>query len=270
MPSSNQERLKPKPWNERGRDARDRQSEVEDFLTTTTLTELCEPFFLEVCGVIRSTEKGGDRQAWEVHDRLKRKLDALLEQAKNDYAWLAEDYRYIEPVLAYFADVVIQDSKLPYARQWEGQLLLANAPRISSKTGRQEFFDLLAATLCKSGNRAAQQLAIFQTCLGLGFGGAYHDNPAKLRQLSDEILQTLERNAETDPRRGKRRERICNEAYEHTQMEELCRPMAEKIWVIGIICCALLLATVVAYVSIYIDARDEIQRALGGIITSAN
>lgn len=232
------------------------------------LTDLCEPFFLEVCSVIRSVGPGGDREAYLTRDRLKRKLDALLERAQGASNNLAEDYRLIEPVLAIFADVVIADSRLPYAAQWIGPVLLANEPRINVKNGREEFFKLLSATLGEASKRATQRLAIFQTCLGLGFGGIYRDNPGKLKEFSSQILNRLSSDF------GMRRERakegyLCPEAYDATQADQLCRPVAEKIAWIGILCVALLLATVVAYAWVYGTGIEDIDNVLGGISNAA-
>ena len=191
------------------------------------------------------------------------RLDELKKSVGEQSATLADDYQRIEPVLAYFADDMIMASTLPFATKWTDSMLLASEARIGGVAdGRARFFLELDATLREVVKaKAAPRLAIYQTCLGLGFGGVHRDNPARLREYSDQILQQL------DIRTGNRRveDRVCGEAYEHTQTDQLCNPIAEKIWAIGIICGALVLAALIAYFWICFDAKNQITDVLGAI-----
>jgi type VI protein secretion system component VasF len=227
--------------------------------TQITLSEFCEPFFLEVGEVLRSTYGGVSAEPWPIRDRLKKRLDGLLEDSSRKYPWLEREYARIEWVLAVFADVVIFDSTLPFAKLWKEQVLLASDPRINIKDGRQRFFLELDAALRGAPSGAAERLAIFQTCLGLGFGGIHANDPGKLREYSEQILQRLDIAPDNRAAEG----RMCPEAYQHTQTDRLHEPMAEKLLAIGIVCGALLLATLVTYVWIYVVARGEIKDALG-------
>lgn len=221
-----------------------------------SLSEFCEPFFLEVCAILRSPYSGVSAEPWPVRDRLKKQLDALLEQSSK-IPGLDREYTRIEWVLAVFADIVILDSTLPFAKLWTNQVQLASDPRINIKTGRATFFEELGKTL--SGMPVdTERLAIFQTCLGLGFGGIYRDDPAKLRAYSEQILQRLE-----SPAKRGNADLICPEAYEHTQTKKLFEPVMEKLLAIAIVCGAVLLAIPVAYIWSCLLARQNIEEVLG-------
>src|ERR1017187_10128484 len=227
-----------------------------------TLIEFCEPFFLEVGNVLRrQVDSVGD--AWKVRNQLKLYLDDLYESAKKrNSASLLTDYQRIEPVLAFFADDVINASTLPFADKWKETMLLASDVRIGIKDGRIRFFQELDATL-NGGAMAAQRLAVFQSCLGLGFGGVHRGNTDKLRDYADRILQQLEF------RLTSAQDRVCAEAYEYTQAERLCNPITQRFWAIGIVCGGLILATLITYCWICHDASGQIARVLGEINTAS-
>jgi type IV/VI secretion system ImpK/VasF family protein len=236
-----------------------------DRSTPISLTDLCEPFFLEVGKVIRSTaENGGEREAYRVRDRLLKQLELLRERAEQESASLKADYDRIEPVLAYFADDVINASTLPFASQWVGEMLLASDPHINVRNGREQFFHELAGALREPESRVAQRLAIFQTCLGLGFAGIHFNSSDKLRAFSEEILDKLDAHV----RSQKADEPMCPEAYEKDD-RELFRPVRERVMAIGLLCFALVLATLVSYFWLFFAARQEIANVLGEIIKSA-
>ncbi len=227
-----------------------------------TLSEFVEPFFIEVGEVLRANYTGISAEPWPVRDRLKKRLDGLLEDSSRKYPWLEREYARIEWVLAVFADVVIADSTLPFARLWQGQVLLASDPRINIVDGRSRFFLELDAALRAAPAEAAERLAVFQTCLGLGFGGIHRDNPNQLRGYSEQILQRL-----SFPAGGREKEeRMCPAAYKYTQTDRLFEPVIEKLMAIGIICGALLLATVIAYIWICVSAKHDIAAALNPLL----
>jgi hypothetical protein len=230
----------------------------------TTLIELCEPFFIEVGEVLCASYEGVSSEPYPIRDRLKKRLDGMMEDSRGKYPWLERSYARIEPVLAVFADTVIQNSTLPFARLWQGPVMLAKEPRINIVNGKEWFFQELDATLDPHGRNpppeTAERLMIFQTCLGLGFGGQHQNNPRQLRDYSEQILQRLNLAATREP--GE--ERICPTAYDSTYAgPPIFTPITEKLLGIGIVCGVVLLAAMVAYIAIYFDARHDIAKALG-------
>jgi type IV/VI secretion system ImpK/VasF family protein len=232
-----------------------------------TLTELCEPFFLDVGELTRSTEYGGEGDASSVRRRLVDRLDQLRRTAaEQDVASLKEDYERIRPVLAFFADDVINNSTLPFAAEWSGNLLLASLPDINVVNGRVRFFLELNATLHEPPAAASQRLAIFQTCLGLGFAGA---DPATgtpqsaeaLRHAASDILSRLDTNTASK----KLDEVICGDAYD-TDDRVLSRPIREPVTLIGVMCVALFVAAVAVYLLVFYWGRSEINDVLGKIL----
>jgi type VI protein secretion system component VasF len=224
-----------------------------------TLSELCEPFFIGVGGLM-TADAGVRRDAWQVRQELTDIMEQMHGEAHGPQATakLAENYDRIEPVLAFFADDVINESTLPFANQWIGEMLLANHKRVQDWTGRQRLFLELDATIRDPSAEALERLAIFQTCLGLGFGGIHRENVPLLQQYGNNIAQRLEGRAA--------QKWICPEAYEFTQTDVLTRPVKENVLWITVICGALVLATIVSYVAINIAARSEISRVLGQIL----
>lgn len=220
-----------------------------------SLIEFCEPFFLAVGEVTRSPDLH-DTDGRAVRDRLIGKLDELRRAAKEESNRLASGFTRILPVLAYFADDVINSSTLPFSEQWKDDMLLASESWIGGvANGKERFFLELEGAL-REGRTAEERLAIFHSCLGLGFGGIWRDNQNKLREYAEQVLHQLETV----------KDKMCAEAEDRIQPDVLCTPIAEKLWAIGLICAALLLALLVSYVSIHLLTREEISKVLGTII----
>jgi hypothetical protein len=82
-----------------------------------TLPELAEPLFQYICRLSRSARKGGNFDLGQVGADVR----ALLAEARGKAvgANLAEQWERIELVLVFFADSMIRESGLPWARDWK-------------------------------------------------------------------------------------------------------------------------------------------------------
>jgi type IV/VI secretion system ImpK/VasF family protein len=227
-----------------------------------TLTELCEPFFLDVAELMRSAEEGLVRNASSVRRQLMDRLNELRHTAADqNMASLRDDYERIRPDLAYFADDVINNSTLPFAAEWMDNRLLATEPDINVRDGRERFFHDLDATMQEAPSMASQRLAVFQNCLGLGFAGIHRENTDMLQQYAGNILRRLDAHVASQ----RLDERICPRAYEK-DAKTLYVPVRERIVLIGVICVVLFLAVLVTYVGFYVWGQAQIEDILKPIL----
>lgn len=229
---------------------------------TRTLIEVCEPFFSEVCNLIRRASYGGSGDS--IHrerDRLMGMLSSVRATAEEGGARLWADYGRIEPVLAYFADDVIMNSPLSFADDWRGSYLLASDERINVRDGQERFFMELDATMKEAPTESAERLAVFHQCLGLGFCGIHRQDPDRLRQYSEEALRRLDTHGQS----GTADERVCEEAYVVDQ-REFFRPVAEKVMAMAVLLVALMAIVVVGYLGTAYAVRAQLRTALDPVL----
>ena len=201
-----------------------------------SLTALCEPFFCDICTIIKEGKSSKANAALTVRARLIARLDQLYAEANDGSANLANNYDQVERILAFFGDDVIMNAGLPYSDGWRHQMLLASHIRINNVAGNVQFFDYLESALKEPPAQASQILAIYLTCLGLGFAGIHRSNPDQLRNYSNQILQRLDANVanvnSTEP--------ICPDLYDDDRkvkadIRDLFKPVREKVMVIGLV-----------------------------------
>ena len=159
-----------------------------------TLPELCEPLFQYICFLNRSGRKGqsGTLTLSHVRARIETLLDDANARATRE-GRLLEQYRKVELPLIFFVDSLIATSNLPFAQEWKERRL---AYEKEIRVGDDMFFDLLEDTLAETDRRdeeANERLAIFYTCLGLGFTGAYEGDTKHLRRKMLELADRLRR-----------------------------------------------------------------------------
>jgi type VI secretion system protein ImpK len=185
-----------------------------------TLRELCQPFFLYVCRLNRSARKGGSHD----HNHVRREIKTLLEDMKSkatvDVGLLGQ-YEKIEQVLIFFVDSMIAESSLPFAREWHENRLAYEQKELA---GDEKFFDLLGQTLEDSSEAATERLAIFYTCMGLGFTGFHAGQPEYLgRKMLDCKARIL------DMMDADQFAKVCPEAYKHVDTRDLVEPPRWKL-----------------------------------------
>ncbi len=163
-----------------------------------TLLELTEPLFQYVCRLNRIGRRGrsGENTTFlakppagpagragaaggpgldevVVRSEIKALLEDLTSKASVDLR-LSHQVEKIELPLIFFIDSLISESALPFAAQWNQNRLAYDRQELA---GDEKFFDVLDATLKESGEEAAERLAVFYTCIGLGFTGIYFKQP---------------------------------------------------------------------------------------------
>lgn len=199
-----------------------------------TLVELCEPLFQYICRLNRLARSGADLPASQIRSEIKHILDEIKVTASQTPGLLSkyemiegrDGRKGIELVLIFFADSMVRDSKLACARGWDDI-----AAEHHEYAGDDKFFDLLDETLQDRSKDATEQLAVFYTCLGLGFVGGLYGQPEAIRRKMHDCVARIGDQMD-DASRG----RICREAYEHTDKRPLNLPKTQRILVsVGIL-----------------------------------
>lgn len=218
-----------------------------------TLLELCEPLFLYMCRLNRSARKGGTHE----YNRVRSEVDAIFDQMKARAATeprLVGQYPKIERVLIFFVDSMVSESKLPFAREWHRN---RKAFDLDELAGDDRFWELLDETLQESTPEATERLAVFYTCIGLGFTGFYAGQPEYLRTKMMQIAARLQHVVDTDIDT-----RICPDAYEHLNTSDLVEPPAVKLAGIAIALVGLIIVLFVSNIFLFRWTADELVSAL--------
>jgi type IV/VI secretion system ImpK/VasF family protein len=186
---------------------------------------------------------GGEDVALPV---LRKQIDAFFEQMRNQSegdSRLAAQLKKVELPLVFFVDSMIAESKLCIAMQWHKNRI---AYESSELAGDEKFFDLLDETLGEQGPEANERLAVYYTCLGLGFTGWYAGQPEYLRKKMLQVAQRLPASV-IEPNQTAR---LTPEAYEHTDTRNLVEPPGVKMATIAVAFAGL--AIVVLAVNFYL------------------
>jgi type VI secretion system protein ImpK len=218
-----------------------------------TLLELCEPVFQYTCLLNRMGRAGTNADYTVVRAELKAMLEDLRQKANSDVR-LANQYRQVELPLLFFIDSMIAESRLNFATQWHQNRLAYERNELA---GDEKFFDLLEASMKDSSDDATDRLAIYYSCLGLGFTGMYVGQPEYLRKTMNTILpriRHLVQRAES--------EKICPEAYEHVDTRKLTEPPAGRLVVVGVALLVLAAALAITYVWMFRDASGTFAESL--------
>ncbi len=219
-----------------------------------TLVDICDPLFQYVTRLNRLARKGGLVDAGQVRSEI-RSLLAEIKMKCDAIQGMGEQYAKVRLPLIYFADFMVRDSALPFANSWKS---LAEEER--QLGGDQRFWELLDETLQDTSEQATQRLAVFYTCVGLGFTGLYIGQPDVLRRKMLEISGRIRPMMDADES-----SRLTPEAYDNVDSRQLQQPVAGSImgWVIAL--AAMSVALVVGNFVLYGQAKNTIETSLRAI-----
>ncbi len=207
-----------------------------------TLLELCEPLFQYVCRLNRSPRKGGTQELNRVRSEVVAVFGDMKSKASSDPQLLSQCEK-VELPLIFFVDFMIKESGLSFARDWREL-----AHERDELAGDEAFFQHLEETLADSSEAAKERLAVFYTCIGLGFTGWYTGQPEHLRKKMLEISARIRGMMNVEEL-----SRICPEAYEHTDTRDLTEPIGAKL--VGMIVALIGLGIVLFVTNIYLYMR---------------
>jgi len=220
-----------------------------------TLLELCEPLFLYICFLGRLGRAGekGKLELSMVRANIEDHLKNMRAQASTD-GHLSEQYDKIELVLIFFIDFMIKESNLSFAKDWNELAFDRN-----ELAGDERFFDLLDETLKDKGAAASERLAIFYTCMGLGFTGV--EKPEYIRKKMLQCSARIRHMMDADEWSV-----ICPESYEHVDTRDLVEPPGKKLLGIAIALIGLCIVSFVTNICLFKWASDDVDTALVSIV----
>lgn len=222
--------------------------------TTISLVDTCEPLFQQVCRLSRGARKGVSPEMTGVRAELAQTISEIKQRCVR--TGLGDQFAKIELVLWGFADSMIQQSGLSWASSWQ-----AMAPERGGAIMDEQFFDLLDDTLKDQSEAATERLAVFYTCLGLGFTGWYSGQPEELRKKMRAMASRLAARVDTD-----RAARLCRDAYDTVDRRNLFEPPARVLTKAGIVVGGLVICVLAANIGLFKDKRDQMKASVLGIV----
>ncbi|TVQ53199.1 MAG: hypothetical protein EA377_08595 [Phycisphaerales bacterium] len=227
------------------------------------LHELCNPFFQYICRINRLSRSRADLPASQIREEIKAIIERLREQAAETPGLLQQfeiregvnGKRGIELVLLFFADFMIRESPLRCASEWEDL-----AAEHEEHSGYDKFFVMLDETLEDKSPDAKGRIAVYYTCMGLGFTGGLSDEPEKfnrkLRECAARLRTYMDESAA---------QRVCDEAYVHTDRRPLDVPPVERVVNRVLLFAAVFFMVLVAGGVLYHFQIKELNTALSSI-----
>jgi type VI protein secretion system component VasF len=153
---------------------------------------------------------------------------------------------------------MISESSLPFAGEWNQNRLAYDRQELA---GDEKFFDLLDETLKDSGEDAAERLAVFYVCIGLGFTGIYFKQPEFLRKTMLSIAPRVRHLVEND-----QSAKICPEAYEGVDTRNLVQPPSSRMLIVGLVFGGFTLAVLISYFVIYREASSNLNNSIKEVL----
>ncbi|MDR1986065.1 MAG: DotU family type IV/VI secretion system protein [Treponema sp.] len=153
--------------------------------TPVTLEDLCRPIFTCFCNYWQLNQAGIPLSL----EKFRADIESSLEEAKQRAATdpvLGREYNQIERPLVFFIDFMVQESSFPFNKNWRE--LGRNYNELS---GDEKFFNLLSEAL--QDIEARHTIPLFYTMLGLGFEGAYMQDPGYIDKAMNHCMALFPR-----------------------------------------------------------------------------
>jgi len=226
------------------------------------LLELYEALFQYVCRLNRAARTNIHPDFNRVRSEIKSLFEEVHRAAASDVA-LANQAKKVERPLIYFVDNLICGSRLNFASRWvSNRLAMADYNELA---GDESFFvDFLDRDMVDPNPDAAERLAVYYVCLGLGFTGMYIGQPEKIRDYTEKIFPRIRQWLDSDPRT-----KISEQAYGCTDTRVLTEPPSDKILLVVVAFIFLSLSVLVISYGLYFKASGELKQSVGRIIEQA-
>lgn len=224
------------------------------------LLEAYEELFQYVCRLNRTAKTDAHPDFARVRGEIKTKLDEVIRNASSDVQ-LSNQIKRLELPVVFFLDNLICTSRLKFAQQWATSRLAMEKNELA---GDERFFDFLDQDLTDTSEEAAERLAVYYVCLGLGFMGMYQGQPDQLRTYMDRIFPRIRQWMDIDPRN-----KITEDAYRSTDTRLLTEPPSRKIIFVAIIFVFLSLVVLSVIYGLYVAAGHELTVSIEQIMKTA-
>lgn len=202
----------------------------------------------------RSGKTGCALEMSQVRNQIERLLKEMKEKASKD-THLANQYELMELPIIFFTDSMIYETKMSFANQWRSL-----AAEKNELAGDEKFFDLLEDDLADPGDDAKERLAVYYTCMGLGFTGIYTGQEEEIRRFMLKISSRISDMMDTDERAL-----ICPESYENVDTRDLIEPPGAKLMGIGIAFIGLVIVWFLACFYLFKITSQEVNKNIKSI-----
>ena len=222
------------------------------------LLQLYEGLFQYVCRLNRAAKT----EAQPDYARVRSEVNSLLVDIQRGAATevrLTNQVKQLELPMIFFVDNLICTSPLKFATQW-AQNRLANER--NELAGDERFFDFLQSDLADPGEEAKERLAVYYTCLCLGFNGMYQAQPDQIRRYVEQIFPRISEWLDRDPRT-----KISEDAYRYTDTRFLTEPPSNKIILVVILFLFFSLSVMTVYYGLYIKAASDLTKSVEKIVS---
>lgn len=221
------------------------------------LVHLCEPAFEFVCRLNKIARNGGQLE----YPHLRSEVEGILARIRRDAAAtprLQPAHRRVEAPLAIFLDFSIVNSGINCAAEWDLNRL---AFEHNIMSGDEEFFDLFEEAEADPSGDATEALAVFYTCVGLGFTGFLADQTEFLKQKMDRVLPRIRQYIESDPNA-----RIAPDTYQHTDRSDLVEPPGSKLLGLAIAFAGVFFVVFAAVIVLFQQAAGDLNNSVNAIL----
>ena len=225
------------------------------------LLDLYEDLFQSICRLNRASKAEGQLEYARVRSEIETALSDITRNASNDVR-LLNQVKKLELPMVFFVDNILCTSRLKFASQWAEDRLAVR--RHNELAGDERFFDFLEQDLTDTSEEAAERLAVFYVCFGLGFTGMYQGRPDQIRKYVEQIFPRVRQWIDVDPKT-----KISEEAYRCTDTRVLTEPPSNKIILVALIFLFLSLTSVAIYYGLYASASRQLSSSIDQIKTQA-
>jgi len=225
------------------------------------LLELYEPLFQYVCRLNRAAKTQSHPEFARVRSEVKTLFEEINRNAAADVGLLSQVKRLEHPLI-FFVDNLIATSRLNFASQWAMNRLATERNELA---GDERFFaDFLDKDLVDTSSEAAERLAVYYVCLGLGFAGMYHGQPEQIRRYMEQIFPRIRQWMDSDSRA-----KISEQAYLCTDTRVLTEPPNDKIILLAVAFVFLILCVLAICYGFYYKASVDLTDSVNQIIRQA-
>jgi type VI protein secretion system component VasF len=225
------------------------------------LLELYEGLFQYICRLNRAA-KG---QTHPEYSRVRSEIKGLFEDIHRSVATdpaLANQVRELDQPMIFFVDNMIATSRLNFATQWAMNRLATERNELA---GDERFFvDFLDKDLVNTSPDAAERLAVYYVCLGMGFSGMYQGQPEQIRRYLDQIFPRIRQWMDSE------KSKITEQAYLCTDTRVLTEPPNDKIALLAVAFIFLILCVTAICYGLFYKASSDLTGSVNQIIHQAN
>lgn len=229
-----------------------------------TLVEVCEPLFQHLCQLNYSCRKGAKYDFMQARKDIEDLLSEIKTKTQSDAGLVGLYDDRMELALIFFVDNFISTSSLPFNHEWsDNRIAYERSPAVM--TGDADFFHYFDAVLADKSEGATQKLAVYYTCVGLGMTGEYSDRPEVLRRKMLEASRRLNNVMDT-----KVSARICPDADEHINTDNLIPPPVKSPVVMTIALVGLVVTFFIAFGVLYQNTVKQLNADYQTILKHSN